>query len=260
MHVNHRYILERCRSLITISSGKILDYGCGAGDIVEAGRKHGLDIYGVEAFYEGGNTREAVREKGLLGHTIKELDNDHIPFPDNNFDLVVSNQVFEHISIMHTVLKEIERVLKPGGKLFCLFPSKDVLREGHCGIPMVHWFSKGSRYRYYWMLLFRKLGLGRHKYNMSPEQWSTDFLEWLDRFTFYRSYREINNAFLKHFSSLRHIEEDYIAYRLSDHNLRLFSKFARLTPFNYLSRWVYRKFGGMVIVAIKINNALNSDA
>jgi len=256
MHVTYRYILEQCRSLLTTSKGRILDYGCGAGDIVAEGRNQRLDIYGVESFYEGGNTRELVREKGLLGNAVKELDGDLIPFPDNSFDLVVSNQVVEHISNLQSVLKEIHRVLKPGAVLLCLFPSKGVIREGHCGIPMIHWFPKYSHYRYYWILLFRKLGLGYHKGDKSPQQWSYDFLDWLDKFTFYRSYREIRGAFSVYFSSLCHIENDYISYRLNDRNHRLLAKVSRVRPFRNLSRWLCRKLAGMVIIATKANRAL----
>lgn len=97
MHVNYRYILDKCFSLTSQPRPKILDYGCGAGEIVEAGIRRGLDIYGAETFYEGGNTREAVRAKGLLGNRIKEIQNGRLPFADGSFALVVSNQVLEHV-------------------------------------------------------------------------------------------------------------------------------------------------------------------
>ena len=251
MHVNYRYVLEKCHSLLPDSKGKILDYGCGAGDIVYAGQIEGFDIYGVETFYEGGDTSEFVRKKGLLGDTVRELDDNFIPFPDDYFDLVVSNQVFEHVSDLHIVLNEIYRVLKPAGRLLCLFPSKDVIREGHCGIPFIHWFPKERHYRYYWILPFRVLGFGYYKLQKTPQQWSLDIIDWLDKFTFYRSYTEIHDTLLAHFSSLHHIEEDYISYRLTDKKLWLIARFARVAPVKYLSRWLCRKLGGLVIVAKK---------
>ena len=45
------------------------------------------------------------------------------------FDLVLSNQVIEHVEDLDAVLCEIHRVLKPGGAFLSLFPSKDVIRK-----------------------------------------------------------------------------------------------------------------------------------
>ncbi len=247
MHVNYLYVLEKCETLAG-PSGRILDYGCGAGEIVEAGCKQGLEVYGVEAFYEGGNTRAQIAEKGLLETRVWALENDHIPFPAGHFDLVVSNQVFEHVENMDGVLEEIHRVLKPNGRLLCLFPSKDMMREGHCGVPFAHWFPKGSDHRYYWMMMFRGLGFGYHTGGKSREQWSRDFMEWLDSFTFYRSYAEIREVFGRYFGSFCRIEDDYVAFRLGQRDER-YARLARLRPMRYVSRSLFKKLGGLVILA-----------
>lgn len=126
MHPNYRFVLEKCETLLTSKKGRVLDYGCGAGGIVIAGRERGLDVFGAEVFYDGENTRSLVREAGLLGNEIREIVSAHIPFPDGYFDLVVSNQVLEHAPDLGAVLKEIQRVLRPGGKFCCLFPSIEV--------------------------------------------------------------------------------------------------------------------------------------
>ncbi|MDF2921171.1 MAG: MerR family transcriptional regulator [Paenibacillaceae bacterium] len=41
-----------------------------------------------------------------------------IPFPDASFDVILANHMLYHVSERHQALKEIRRVLKPGGKLF----------------------------------------------------------------------------------------------------------------------------------------------
>jgi SAM-dependent methyltransferase len=149
MHVNYRYLLDRCEAETRDRTKMILDYGCGNGAIVEGGRDRGLRIYGVEEFYGGSNIRGELEKKGLLGDIVKSLEEGVIPFPDAHFDLVVSNQVFEHVVDLDEVLSEISRVLKPGGKLICVFPSKEVWREGHCGVPWAHWLPEEFRLRYY---------------------------------------------------------------------------------------------------------------
>lgn len=52
-----------------------------------------------------------------------------IPFGDNTFDLVLCNHVFEHIPNDTDAMKEILRVLKPGGKAMMQIPLSLILRE-----------------------------------------------------------------------------------------------------------------------------------
>ena len=75
----------------------MLDFGCGGGEIVVAGRERGLSIWGVEVFYEGSRARDMARDNGALGSTVLEFRDGRTPFRDGAFDVVVSNQVLEHI-------------------------------------------------------------------------------------------------------------------------------------------------------------------
>ena len=59
--------------------------------------------------------------------------------------------------------------MRPGGSVVSLFPSADVWREGHCGIPFLHWFSPTSRWRYRYALTLRRMGLGSYKGAKSAE-------------------------------------------------------------------------------------------
>ncbi len=213
LHVNHRYVLEWAGSHAS-PGAKILDYGCGGGDVVEAGRREGLDFYGVELFYAGSRARETANEKGLLGVWVHELqDNQRVPFPDASFDVVVTNQVLEHVEDIDAVLDEIRRVLRPGGRILALFPSKWVIREGHIGVPFVHWFRPASRVRRRYATFARRLGLGFFKGDQAPDEWVESKLQWIDRFTFYRSRSQIHECFRRRFV-FYHNEASYAAYRL----------------------------------------------
>ena len=61
--------------------------------------------------------------------------------------------------------------------LLSIFPSRDVFREGHIGIPFSHWFQKESRVRFYYTWALRGLGLGTWK-DQAPtaRQWAVDKL------------------------------------------------------------------------------------
>jgi 2-polyprenyl-3-methyl-5-hydroxy-6-metoxy-1,4-benzoquinol methylase len=139
MHVNYRYLLHWAEAFESKTPGaRILDYGCGSGEVVAEGRRQGLNIYGVEIFYGGSKAKQEVERLGLLGDEIRMIKDGKLSFDDECFDVVLSNQVFEHVEDLDAVLSEIERVMKKGAVLLCLFPGDDVIREGHIGIPFVH--------------------------------------------------------------------------------------------------------------------------
>jgi len=232
IHVNYRFVVDFC--LRNSPTGKILDYGCGSGEIVRAGLSAGLNIYGCETFYAGSHGVEAA-VSDLLGKRIFKIENGVIPFGDSQFDCIVNNQVFEHVEDMDAVLCEIDRVLKPGGVLLSLFPSEDVIREGHCGIPLAHRFAKHPKIGYLWILSWRSLGFGYHKGNKGKQQWAKDTQHWLNHYCIYRPKKEIMRSFSEHGLSPKGIESEYIKFR----GLPLF------TP------WMMRKLGGMVLLSTK---------
>jgi len=248
VHINYRYILDFCQSS-TLPAPAILDFGCGEGEIVEAGVARGMNVFGVDIFFEASNARKITSEKGLLGSRVQEILDGQIPFAEASFDVVVSNQVFEHVEDIDLALSEIARVLKPDGFFLCLFPSIEVIREGHCGVPMVHWLPKGSRARYYWLLLFRTLGFGYHKDGRSRREWSQYFLNWLDRFTAYRTYSQLERAFLSHFRSIEHVEDQHVEYRFNALHLRHLGKLGRTFLLANICRLLFRRLCGMVLIA-----------
>lgn len=190
LHVNYRYLLDFIeKEAVNTLQYRILDYSCGSAEIVETGRARGFQIFGAEKFYSTA-VREIVSRKDLLGDLVREIENGKIAFADEYFDLVVSNQVFEHVEDLGVVVNEIDRILKPGGKLITLFPSAEVWRECHCGIPFLHWFSKTSRIRYWYALALRSLGLGKLKGNRPYRKWVKYWLGALDQNSFYRSGNE----------------------------------------------------------------------
>jgi SAM-dependent methyltransferase len=254
LHVNYLYLLSKATLAAREHWPVVLDYGCGRGEIIVEGRKAGLAIYGAEVFYEGGNTRTEVEKQGWLGTVVREIENGIIAFENNFFDLVISNQVLEHVEDLDAVLHEIHRVLKPGGVFLCLFPTKDSIREGHCGLPFIHWFPKHSRLRYFYALALRRMGLGYFKGDKSASQWACDFLHWLDRFTHYRSMETIFANFRKYFE-ISLMEDDYITFRLETHRRMLLSRILQLPFMRSMGGILFRRMNGVVILARKSDNS-----
>lgn len=93
-----------------------LDLGCGDGHFASLAFPRRLDV-GLDPW--PGPLREA-RKHGVYIKTI-ESEASTIPYPDAYFASAVSNSVLEHIPDLNPVLRELSRVLKPGGHfIFCV--------------------------------------------------------------------------------------------------------------------------------------------
>lgn len=226
-------------------STSVLDYGCGAGQIIKQLRRRHVNTFGCDVFYEGGDYSKVLDPELMHEGVIKRMDGGTIPYDDASFDFIINNQVMEHVEHLDSVLAELHRVLKPGGVVLSLFPDKGVWREGHCGIPFLHWFSKNSNARIYYAAGFRILGFGYHKGTKSVMRWSVDFCDWLDKWTHYRTRQEIKSIYCKYFSNIKYIENYWLRLRL-DRKERL----ATWLPAS-IQRLVVNKLGGLVFVAYK---------
>jgi len=220
----------------TATNTSILDYGCGEGTMVISGLKNNLNIYGTDVFYGGSNSsKNKVTESGLYNKKIFEIKNNKIPFPDSHFDLVISNQVFEHVESLDDTLKEISRVLKNKGILISTFTPKESFLEDHCGIPFLHWFKPSSKIRFYYALLIRLLGFGHFKQNKSPKQWVSDFLTWLDKYTYYRTKLEISETFSKYFSINQSIKDKFLLFVIAKHKIPLLGNLVKHTFIKHIA-------------------------
>jgi arsenite methyltransferase len=99
----------------------VLDLGCGAGtDLLIAaqmagpgGRAIGVDM--TPAMLERAGA--SAREMGLENVELHEALIERVPLPDASVDVVISNGVIDLVPDKDAVLDEIDRVLRPGGRL-----------------------------------------------------------------------------------------------------------------------------------------------
>ncbi len=96
---------------------RVLEIGCGMGFHSELLIRAGARLTSVDISPTSvGATRKRFEIKGLEGD-IREMDAERLEFPDDEFDLVWSWGVIHHSARTGCVLKEIHRVLKPGGEV-----------------------------------------------------------------------------------------------------------------------------------------------
>jgi ubiquinone/menaquinone biosynthesis C-methylase UbiE len=84
------------------------------------------------------------------GYEFRAVEGVELPFPDDDFDVVVSNHTIEHVGgpgaqLVH--LSEIARVLRPGGVCYLASPSRWALVEPHFKVPMLSWLPSSVRTR-----------------------------------------------------------------------------------------------------------------
>jgi SAM-dependent methyltransferase len=108
--------VERIRAL-TAPDDAILDVGCGNGSILRRLRAAGYrDLNGVEL---SAYAVERLRGEGI---TMWQGKLPGTPLPDARFDVVIASQVLEHVVRRGRFVREIARVLKPGGRAFIFVP------------------------------------------------------------------------------------------------------------------------------------------
>jgi SAM-dependent methyltransferase len=117
----YRFLL---RHIITHAEpGPILDAGAGTGLFVEAATRWGMDCRGIEGSADAVAMGKArYPEMRLELHDLAE----GLPLPDASFSTVVMNQVIEHLDedTGAKVVREVFRVLRPGGLFFIASPSR----------------------------------------------------------------------------------------------------------------------------------------
>ncbi len=124
----HHFILKKLAPHKT--DGKILEVGCGNGAFLETARNEGWDPVGIEIAEEAA---AAAKSRDLEIHTTLL---DECQFEDKKFDIVLMNEVLEHVWDPRSLLDEIFRILKPGGALFLRTRNPDSWTADFCG---VHW-------------------------------------------------------------------------------------------------------------------------
>ncbi len=109
------------RSLAIKPTDKVLDIGCGAGNMLEKinAVRTGIDL----------SDTMILRSKQKLGHSVElnKMSADKLEFADNTFDKIICSEVIEHVLEPRKVLIEIARVIKPGGLAAVSIPNEKLI-------------------------------------------------------------------------------------------------------------------------------------
>lgn len=141
-----KFYLEYTNTDEMFKDKDVLDVGCGAGGkslyylSKGANKVVGIDV--VEHYKE--ESEKLASDLGLSGFEFYVQDAAATDFPDNSFDTVIMNDAMEHVAKPMEVLKEMQRILKPGGRLYVNFPPYNHPYGAHLsdviGVPWVQAF------------------------------------------------------------------------------------------------------------------------
>lgn len=128
----------------------VLDLGCftGGRTLAWAERYGPAHCYGIDVRFDFAQAaRRFASHRGSAARFAVGV-GEAIPFRDNCLDAILSYDVFEHTRDVERVLAECRRVLRPGGRLFVVFPGYFHPIEHHLGCvtltPCLHWFFSGA--------------------------------------------------------------------------------------------------------------------
>jgi SAM-dependent methyltransferase len=107
---------------------RVIDIGCGDGQISRLAARLGADVVGVDPTW---NQIRVAAERGG-GPVFTRSGAAALPFADASFDAAVACLVFEHIRDVDDAIREVARVLVPGGR-FCFFLNHPLLQTPNSG-------------------------------------------------------------------------------------------------------------------------------
>ena len=149
-----------------LSPLSILDVSCSTGLMSKQFATCFAKVTGIDI--DESAIQFAHRSNDLSNVEFREMDALHMQFPDNTFNVVVCNQMYEHVADAKQLLSEIRRVLVPGGS--CYFGATNRLKiiETHYGrLPFLSYLPKPLANLY-----LRLLGRGHRYYENLHTYWT----------------------------------------------------------------------------------------
>jgi SAM-dependent methyltransferase len=137
--------------------GRLLENGCGVGQYVEHLAPAAGQVIGLEYDFERARTARQSGAAGQRAALIVNAAGERLPFPSKSFDVILSHEVLEHVQDDRLAVREMARVLRPGGRMVVFVPNRGYPFETHGiylrgryrfgNIPLVNYLPRSLRDR-----------------------------------------------------------------------------------------------------------------
>ncbi|MDQ4430984.1 class I SAM-dependent methyltransferase [Yokenella regensburgei] len=184
VHAAGRDLQRLAERLRDSSQACVLDMGCGAGhaSFTAAGAVANVTAYDLSPQMLD-VVADAAQERGLRNITTRQGYAEVLPFADASFDIVISRYSAHHWHDVGRALREVQRVLKPGGVLIMM----DVMSPGHplrdIWLQTVEALRDTSHVRNYssgeWMTMVNDAGLTTH--TLVTDRLALKYTSWVAR-------------------------------------------------------------------------------
>lgn len=164
--INLQKRLKLIRKYTLNGKTRFLDCGCGRGQYVSALLDLGVDVWGIE--FENAKVQEYKKNHPLAADRVIKGNIEKIAFEGANFDVVLLNEVIEHIPNEKSALAEIHRVLKTNGVLIIFAPNRLYPFETH-GVALK--YSQRTIPHYIPFIPYLPLAIGKHFFSY----WARNF-------------------------------------------------------------------------------------
>jgi SAM-dependent methyltransferase len=109
-----------------LADSRVLEFGCGLGTYMREMRRFTPHVFGFDVEFDRLIDGKRKGVDGMLAGVGERL-----PFADNSFDVVFTNEVLEHVQDDVQAAREIARVLRPGGRSVNFVPNRLYFFETH---------------------------------------------------------------------------------------------------------------------------------
>jgi 2-polyprenyl-6-hydroxyphenyl methylase / 3-demethylubiquinone-9 3-methyltransferase len=140
-------------SRIPLPGAALLDIGCGAGFLSNPLSELGFRVTGLDLSADSLLVAARHDRSGQVRYL--QGDAHHLPFPDSSFQAVLAMDFLEHVESPGEVIREVARVLKPGGRFFFHTFNRNPL-AGLVVIKLVEWLVANTPENLHLYRLFLK--------------------------------------------------------------------------------------------------------
>jgi ubiquinone/menaquinone biosynthesis C-methylase UbiE len=121
---------------------RVLDIGSGMGGFLVAAARNAMRVVGLEPNADYcAITRLRGARYGLSPSVIRAV-GETLPFPDQSFDVVLAQDILEHVRDPDATLREIRRVLRPGGVALVTVINRFAWRDPHYHLRGINWLPR----------------------------------------------------------------------------------------------------------------------